>query len=48
MAHRLAPIFISAVLLLGTLAGCAGITPRPDVIIGGVRPSPQDVHAGGG
>jgi hypothetical protein len=48
MAHRLMPLFISAVLVLGTLAGCAGITPRPDLIIGGVHPTPQGVYAGGG
>jgi hypothetical protein len=38
-------LLAAAVLLV--LAGCNGITPRPD-LIKGVRQTPQSVYEGGG
>ncbi|MEI9984687.1 MAG: hypothetical protein WDN69_16680 [Aliidongia sp.] len=38
---------LGAGLLLAALAGCAGITPRPD-LIKGTWQTPQSVYDGGG
>lgn len=43
---RRSRLLLAAALLL-VLAGCAGITPRPDLIMG-VRQTPQSVYEGGG
>jgi len=39
---------ISTGLMLVLLAGCAGITPRPDLIKSQEPQSPQSVYEGGG
>lgn len=43
---RRSRLLLAAALLLA-LAGCDGITPRPD-LIKGVRQTPQSVYEGGG